>query len=399
MSQTRILLASNDVAYEQRIRQAFKGGLNGDLRRHYADAPDAGLGAGGLDDDTLRVVAVGPGMGVDRALEVARMLDRDRPEISVVVVADPSPALWEQALRAGVRDVLSPEASDAELRETFERALETAERRWSNLVGAPDDADGGRVITVLSPKGGSGKTTVATNLAVGLATAAPGRVVLVDFDLQFGDVSSALRLVPEHTTADAVRVGGALDVMTLKTFLTPHPSELYVLAAPELPEEGDSVGAEFAAHLLRLLAAEFDHVIVDTCAGLTEHSLAALEVSTDLLLLCAMDVPSVRGLRKEIAALDQLGFVTQRRHLVLNRAGSRVGLATDDVEATIGLPIDVAIPSSRGIPLSVNQGSPLLVSEPRSPAGKQLSRLVERFVPEQAVAPRAGRSLLRMGSR
>ncbi|MDP9022335.1 MAG: AAA family ATPase [Actinomycetota bacterium] len=378
MTQPRILLSTPNVAYEQRIRQAFGGTLNGELR-WFRDAADSALLARQAVDSGADVVAVGPDIPVADALSIARTLDHERPEVSVILVAPPSPDLYQRALRAGVRDVLAPDALDAEVREVFERALEVTQRRRDNVTAGEPTSAGGKVITVLSPKGGSGKTTVATNLALGLAEAARGKVVLVDLDLQFGDAASGLGLVPEHTIADAARAVNGLDALTLKVFLTPHPSDLYTLCAPESPAEGEEVTAQQVTQVLQVLSAEFTYVIVDTPAGLGEHTLSAVECATDLVLVCSMDVPSVRGLRKEVLALDQLGMSHQTRHFVLNRADSRVGLDAGDVEATVGLPVHVSLSSTRAIPVSVNQGAPVITSEPRSPAARQLRELVGRF--------------------
>ena len=95
--------------------------------------------------------------------------------------------------------------------------------------------------------------------------------------------------------------------------------------------------------------------------------------------MCSTDVPTVRGLRKALDALDLLGMTKQRRHLVLNRSDDRVGLSTGDVEATVGLPVDAALPSSRAVQISINQGSPVVQSDPRSPTAKALTELAHRF--------------------
>ena len=134
-------------------------------------------------------------------------------------------------------------------------------------------------------------------------------------------------------------------------------------------------------------------VVVDTAGGLDEHALAAVELSTDLVFVCTMDVSSVRGLRKELDALNAIGLTNARRHFVLNRAESRVGLDQVDIESVVGLKADVAIPSSRAIPISLNQGVTLLESDPRSPAAIELQRLVNRFLdhPEPPVVSRRDR--------
>ena len=394
-----IMLAATSGVFEDRVRAAFGNSLTAELRRidPRADLNDAKAAMAAIAKELPAVVAVGPDVPVTQALAIAEALDLEHPEITVVLVATRSPELLEDALRAGVRDVVHPDATEEEIRVSFGRALETASRRRSSLGG--DGASAGprsRVITVISPKGGSGKTTVATNLALGLSAANAGGVALVDLDLQFGDVATAMRLMPEHSIADAARSGEYLDSMGLKLLLTPHPSGLFALCAPETPAEGEEVTADAATRVLSLLSEEFPFVVIDTSAGVTEHTLAAVEASTDLILLCTFDVPSVRSLRKIVQALDQLGMIHQRRHFLLNRADSRVGLAAEDVEATVGMTVDVAVPSSRAVPLSMNQGSPLLESDPRSAVAKQLNELARRFVEQPA--QQSGR-MFRRGNR
>lgn len=386
MSDVRILLATAQPWFEQRVRSAFEGTLNGDLRS-WNDAIAAPSVTAGVDEvagHTPQVVAIGPAEDLGMSLRLAATLDAQRPDITVVLVAATTPGLWEQALRAGVRDVVAPDAAPAELRAVFERALQTAQRRHTTPAPVPEEpGPSGRIITVLSPKGGSGKTTVATNLAVGLAGFAPEQVAIVDLDLQFGDVGNALRLLPEQTMADAAGQRG-LDGLTVKTYLTPHPTGVFALCAPDAPADGDEIAAEDAARIVSLLGEEFPYVVVDTASGVSPATLAAIEVSTDIILMCAMDVPSVRNLRKLVEALDALGMTTQRRHFVLNRADSRVGLAVEDVEATVGMSLNVSLPSSRAVPLSLNQGTPVVESDPRSPIARQLAGLAGLFVDQSA---------------
>jgi pilus assembly protein CpaE len=234
------------------------------------------------------------------------------------------------------------------------------------------------VITVISPKGGSGKTTVATNLAVGLAQGAPNQVVLIDLDLQFGDVASALRLTPERTIADTAHTG-VLDPTTLKVLLTPHPAELFTLCAPESLAQADDLDPDHLTQIVRPLSSEFKFIVIDTSAGIDAHALAAMELASDLIMVCTTDVPCVRGVRKAMEALDVIGLDSQTRHFVLNRADARVGLSASDIEGTLGMKIDVSVPSSQAMWLSLNSGTPILESDSGSPAGRAMTELVERF--------------------
>jgi pilus assembly protein CpaE len=255
------------------------------------------------------------------------------------------------------------------------------------MAAAPESSqERGRVIAVMSPKGGVGKTTVATNLAIGLGKVAPMSVVIVDLDLQFGDVASGLLLEPEHSISDAVHGAAAQDSMVLKAYLAVHPAGIYALCAPRTPAESDYITAEHVGRLINQLASEFKYVVVDTAPGLGEHVLATLEQATDGVWVCGMDVPSIRGLHKSFAVLRELQLLPQGRHTVLNFADRKSGISVQDVEATIGVPIDAVVPRSRTLPFSTNRGVPVLQSSSREPASKGLKKLVERFDPQWVAA-------------
>ncbi|KQS59826.1 pilus assembly protein CpaE [Geodermatophilus sp. Leaf369] len=349
----------------------------------------------GVPTDSLpEVVMLGPGVPVERALALAGRFDELYPALSVVIVATADPDLWVRAMRSGVRDVLAPDAAPDDVRVVLDRAARVAAGRRRALRPAGElGSFAGRVVTVASPKGGVGKTTVSTNLAVGLARIAPQSTVLVDLDVQFGDVASALALTPEYTLPDTVVGPAAADPMVLKTFLTQHPAGLFAVCGAESPIAGDSVTAEQVGRLLRTLAQEFRYVVVDTAPGLSEHTLAALEAATDVVVLSSMDVPGVRGLRKELDVLTELDLVPPSKHVVLNFADARGGLSRKDVETAIGCPIDVMIPRSKAVPLSTNVGVPLLQSGTKDPVTKELRALVARFgvAPVTAVGRRGAR--------
>lgn len=245
-----------------------------------------------------------------------------------------------------------------------------------------------KVIVVVSPKGGSGKTAVSSNLAVALAQRHPGRVVAVDLDVQFGDLALSLSLTPEHTLAQLAR-SSQLDATTAKLHLTPSPHGLFVLAGASDPVDADSIGHEHVAGVLPLLAQSFDFVVVDTPAGLDERTLAALDCATDVLLVSSLDVTSIRSLRTATEALDHIG-VAAARQLVLNRSDSKVGLDPADAEAVMGMEIACAVPSSRDVPLSLNLGTPLVISEPKSAVARQLQQLASLYSPVEKKSTRKG---------
>ncbi|UIJ34298.1 AAA family ATPase [Allobranchiibius sp. GilTou73] len=380
-----VVLATASADLEQRVHRATGGTARclppgplpvdpAHLFRQLADGPRPGVVM--LDD------SVGaPG----QALALADLLQRQCPDIAVVLVSDAGEEIALPAMRAGVRDVLDPAAEESHIRWVLDRAGHLVRHAHAfaasgaSAAGAEEDRRDGRVIGVVSPKGGVGKTTVATNLAVGLAQKTSSPTVLVDLDVQFGDVASALNLDPEHSLLETVQGPATRDTMVLKTFLTQHASGLYVICGPPTPAAADNVTGPDVSRLLEMLASEFAYVVVDTAPGLSEHTLAALDRSTDLVLMTSMDVPGVRGLRKELDILGELGMIPDRHQVVLNMADRRSGLTTADVEATIRTGVDLVLPRSKAVPTSVNQGIPLLQNGVRDPMTKQLRRLVEHF--------------------
>jgi len=341
-----------------------------------------------LDGELPDVLLVGPHAPAPEVLTLAARLDVQSPGIAVVLMAEPSPEMWQAAMRSGIRDLLPPTADVAEIRAAVERAGHAAASRRRVLRPTSEtERYAGRVITIASPKGGVGKTTVSTNLAIGLTAAAPQSTVLVDLDVQFGDVASALGLVPEYSLPDAVHGPASEDTMVLKTFLTQHPSGLYAVCGSESPAAGDTASGEDVTRLLASLAREFRYVVVDTAPGLSEQTLAALDRASDVVMLTSMDVPGVRGLRKELDVLRELAMIPAGRHIVMNFADPKGGLSVRDVETTIGTGVDIVLPRSKAVPASTNQGVPIIQSHRRDPMAKEMRRLVARFAATPLMKP------------
>jgi pilus assembly protein CpaE len=386
---SRFVLITSDTDFERRVRLATSG-VHGTLHAIQADylppGPDDILRL--LTGDPAEVLLLGPGLPSNDAFRLASLFDLQYPEISVVLVAAADAQLALPAMRAGIRDLLDPQADVDTIRILLERAsLASAGRRRGLGNSVEGQRQGGRVIAVMSPKGGVGKTTVATNIAVGLAKNKPMAVVVVDLDLQFGDVASGLMLAPERTVSEAVTGAAAHDTMVLKSYLTVHPAGLYALCAPHDPADIDRISGGDITQLLSQLTSEFEYVVVDTAPGLGEHVLATLETATDAVWVCGMDIPSIRGLQTGLRILKELDLVPQHRHVVLNFADRRSGLSLQDVEATIGCPVDVVLPRSRTVPFSTNKGIPLLQDGSRDQATKGLRHLVDRLGPSWEARP------------
>ncbi|MFE4197480.1 CpaE family protein [Paenarthrobacter sp. NPDC056912] len=326
----------------------------------------------------IDVLVIGPDVVTEHWFRLASALDVDYPDIVMVLAAPSNSELTLAALRSGIRDIIDPDSNATQLSLALERASITAKSR-KHSDDSQHTQPRGRVISVMSPKGGVGKTTVSTNLAVGLAKTAPMGAVIVDLDLQFGDVASGLGLEPNYTINDAVSSAASADSMVLKAFLSPHPSGAYAMCAPLRPAEADLIKPAQVANLVTQLSLEFPYVILDTSPGLGDVVLAVLELATDGVWVCGMDIPSIRGLNHGLEVLRQLDLMPPSNTLVLNFADKRSGLTVKDVEATVGLPVGMVLPMSRSVPFSTNAGIPLLQSGRRDPVGKGLRTLVEKL--------------------
>jgi pilus assembly protein CpaE len=397
----RIVLATGSVELDSLFDQATGGAYLLVPRDDHGDNAEelvGALGAAPLPD----VLVIDATRDTDAALRLTRGIRAKYPTISVLLISSDAEAVGLPALRAGALDVVHLGAGVDGFRTALDRAVLSqqtfSDPTATNIETSPLPAPAGEVITVVSPKGGVGKTTVSTSLAVGLASIAPDSTVLVDLDVQFGDVANALNLLPEYSLLDTVRGPASKDTIALKTVLSLHSTGLYAICAPDSPAAADTVTVDEITRLLTMLATQFRYVVVDTAPGMPEHTLAALDRTTDLVLLTSMDVPGVRGLRKEIDLLKELAFDIPRRQVVLNLCDPRGGLSVDDVRTTIGTDIDLQIPVSATALTATNQGVPLIMQSSRDPAVRALRDLVDRF----SSAPIGGhrrRSRLLAGSR
>jgi pilus assembly protein CpaE len=335
------------------------------------------------------VVIFGPGLADSAGLAKVESFTQARPEAgAVLVAAELSTELFQQAFRCGIRDVLGMPVETATLYSSLERVART-------LTGLPASAPpvempsmDGQVIAVTSTKGGSGKSVVATNLATVLAQQTPGPVVLVDADLAFGDVAVMMRLGASHTLAEAVTAGDHLDSPYLQSLLVKHePSGLLVLMAPPEPSFSELVSAKDVIRIIDLLRGFCSHVVIDTQAGMNDVTLAVIEHSDETLMVASTDVPNIKDTKIGLQTLHRLGVDASKLTLVLNRANSKVHLNISEVEHTLGMKADCQIPSSLVVPLSVNRGVPVVLDAPKSEVAGAFEQLARRFAVAEPVAP------------
>jgi pilus assembly protein CpaE len=253
----------------------------------------------------------------------------------------------------------------------------------------------GAIITVSGAKGGVGKTTIATNLAVALARAGQS-VVLVDADDTFGDAADNLSLRAERTVTDALRELDADDADGLRRFLTHHENGLALLAAPASPFEWRSVPAERIEALLRALARQFDTVVVDTASTLSEVSLATLAAASVVLWVTTPEYASVHDSLQAFQALRGVNRLDDRVRIILNEASSEIEVRPDSIERALGAPVFWTIPYDRAVRRTAQAGQPLVEADGRSPAAAGVVALAEALSGAQPAEPQRDGLLTRL---
>ena len=304
---------------------------------------------------------------------------RETPERPVVVLCKGSPnGFVQRVFEAGAGDILTlPSAAGGPSPQEVAFALRKAVARNRGLARAGGGATG-PMICVLGPKGGTGKTLVAANLAVALASAGE-KVAMVDLDLQFGDLGLALGMKPAKTIYDLAVSSGSLDAEKLDAYLESHDSGVRALLAPTRPDQAGAITPEFLDSVYATLRSTNDYVVLDTPPGFSSEVVASIDSSSHVCVVGMLDALSLKSTKLALEALDLMGCERERVRLVLNRADSRVGITAEDVTAILGRQPDVLVPSDRDLTRSINSGSPLVLTEKRSDAAKAFRSLAALY--------------------
>nr|WP_221379632.1 P-loop NTPase [Actinoplanes polyasparticus] len=337
------------------------------------------------------LVLVGASVDLDEALMFTAYQRLQRPLIGVVLIRRTIlPAEVIRCLQAGVRDVVEESDWDR-VRQATSRSVDISKALSTSLRSGAEGTPLGRIITVFAGKGGCGRSFVAINLAVALWAGGARRVLIVDLDLQFGDVAIMLKLPPDRSIAGGIAMAGRLDEPGLRSIVTPYRPGVDALLAPGNPAQGEHVRRELVLEILDVARPHYDFIIIDTPAIVTDQVLAALDVSDWFVPIVTPDLPTLKSVRLTVEMFDMLEYPRDRSLLVFNRANTQVGLTTADVEEAIGMPFASLVPSSRDVPLSVNQGEPLMVTEPLHPVSRAIRQLADRCAgTETAQEPKRG---------
>lgn len=329
-------------------------------------------------------------------------LIRQRNPIAQIVFlsVQGDPNYMRRAMQAGAHDFLTKPPMADELISAVRRAGQMAQverSRTAQVVASvaaataqPTIGSGfvnGRVIMVYSPKGGTGVTTLATNLAITLHNDET-RAVLVDGNLQFGDVSVFLNEQGKNTILDLAPRADELDLDILDGVLLKHAtSGIRVLAAPAKPEYADHVSADQFSKLVKYLRQVYAYVVVDTAHILNDVTLAALDVSDVVVLVCTQDIPAIKNVRLFLDLLTTIGVQRDRLCLVMNKYDKRISITPEKISENLKQPVVGVIPLEEAVVIpSVNRGIPFMVDNKTKTVSRSVFSLAESIRTQLAKA-------------
>jgi pilus assembly protein CpaE len=315
------------------------------------------------------------------ALGLAEFVGRSSPGTAIVLVRDHTwNGLLPAAMRAGIRDVVDMTQGADELRDAVERAVAwAASLRSVNNVQSDVQTERGKIVSIFSSKGGTGKTFLTTNLAAAIAELTGEDVAVVDLDVDMGDVFTYFGKEPSASVNDLMALGEGATAEEIRAVGAKMGDHLWAYGAPPDPA-AEAPAGEAIGKFLRAVRANFSWVIVDASVDYSDSALVCFDLSDTICLVTGLDVVGVKHLSKALDTLLSIGLPRDRFRVVLNRADSKVGLDAGDVERVMRIQVDAMIPSSRLVPTSLNKGRPVVVDEPSSEVSTSIRQLAVKFV-------------------
>jgi pilus assembly protein CpaE len=279
-------------------------------------------------------------------------------------------------MRAGAAEYLLKPVAETDLAS----ALQKHGRLWIVKPPAEEEASG-RVITVYSPKGGVGNTSIALNLATNMYEVAKKSTILVDLDLRAGDVTTFLNLKPAYTISDVTVNMSRLDRTFLKGVIARHDSGIHILAEPQKVQEGVSVSAGDIKKVVGLLKNMFSYVVLDTETAMDERTQAAIEISDLVLVPLVLSLPGIKNMQRYLKYFAELGYGRDRVKLVVNRYEKKGDIRLEDAERALNYPVFWALPNDYESSMAcLNKGVPLSICAPRSKVSSSIKDMTKELI-------------------
>jgi len=340
-----------------------------------------------LDEGVPTIILLGPYYTIDDIEKfVALHKDYLHSLIEIILlVREPSIEFLRKAIKLEIHEVLKLPLNTKDLNEYTKKARNIFKNNSiSNSKSQYEEKKGNNKkamkVMVFSTKGGTGSSFLAVNLAVCLTNHTKNDITLFDLNYQFGDTALMLDIYPKNNITDIIPLMDQLDSETVKSFLTIHKSGVKVLPAPIDPSQDESITTESTIKIVDILAEINDFIIFDAPSTFSENVLAVLDKLNYLCMITTKDVPSIKNLKISLQVLERLKFPKEKILIIMNRSDSRVGITLNEIEDTIGRKINIAIPSNRIVPLTINKGIPVVLNYPKSSVSKSINKLTKILI-------------------
>lgn len=326
-------------------------------------------------------------------ISATEAIRRKVPYTQIVILSVQSdPGYMRRAMLAGARDFLTKPPSIDDLTAAIHRAGEMAIEERSKLASSFPTASTsggttspgmtgkplGKIIMVYSPKGGSGTTTIATNLAIALHSE-ENHSILIDASLQFGDVAVFLNEQVKNSLLELVPRAEELDPDVVKDVAIHHAaSGIDILAAPPRPEMAEKVNADQFGKMLQYLRQLYAYVLLDTSSYLTDVVQVSIEAADSIVLITTQDIPAIKNANSFLTLTDASGIKRDKIIFIMNRFDKRISIAPERVGESLRQPIPIAIPlDDRIVSGSINRGVPFVIDNKAQPTSKAIFQLAD----------------------
>ena len=387
-----------------------QSGLNRTLRTFLETDPELELESelSGADEALEKVDLLCPnillihaGDSDQDAISLAERVIQRKPRTFVILLMENvTLERMQMANAAGCHNIAPIPQEAKELCNLIHRVHNTENDRITALDSNERATWSSKILTVYGAKGGLGKTTIATNLAL-MMTKQKKKVCLIDLDLLFGDVHVFLDIEPKETISDLMLEHSSTSIDAVRAFMTVHPSGIHILCAPKTPEYAETVSGDRIQSLLALLRSYYDYIIIDTGVNFSDPTLAALEASTTILFLTGLDVSILKNSKLAMSILESLGQKKKVR-VIINRAVEINSITVSDVQRIIDAPILARIPSDYLVAVAaLNQGQPFVQCSPKSKLTLAIRDIAEKILTGndqfdiQKLSPRERRALMK----
>jgi pilus assembly protein CpaE len=393
MEEISLVLADADVERRIELKKALFKNPDIEIAGEVEDEDDC---VATVKDEQPDLLILSIPFGDSDAAELVETVSVESPQTEIILIAEKMDDRDEARtlMRHGARDYIVRPVDEDELLQVLKEVVSVSRKRQEKLTqimtgrASGQSTRPGKMISVFSTKGGVGRSLIAVNLACAIRELTEKRVVVVDFDLQFGDDAILLDMTPTTSIGEMARDATdqeSIDLELLERYTHTHESSgIDLLPAPPRPEEADYVSDSEARHILEALKRHYEYIIVDTSSQVTEPVIAALEQSDLVLLLLTLELPTIKNGKLMLELMESLGLDRDFVRIIMNRDQPGSEIQLKEVEDALEQEIIGGLPSEGDIVMpSIDKGVPVILSHPDSEFSGRMFELARTIIRDE----------------